>query len=880
MDLILTHENADFDAVAAQLAMHRLTPDAVPVLPLRQNRNVQHFMECYGSELPFVLLKDLKRPKVSRVFLVDTQHVQTMRGMSRRTPVLVTDHHAITQPVRPNWELTVDQVGATTTILVERLVAQQTALTSIEATLLALGIYEDTGSLSYSATTPRDLYAAGWLLAHGAQLDLVREFLQHPLSAGQFELYNLLLAHTQTYPLAGETIIIATAAAPEPVEEIATLAHRLRDLLNPSAIFLLVDMGTHIQMVARSSTNAVDVGLIAAHWGGGGHSRAAAAILKDSSLESARANLLDLLKTDMHPPVTVGDLMSHGVRTLSPGVKVGEADARMRRYGYEGFPVVKRGHIVGLLTRRAVDRAMDHKMNAVPVERVMEAGDISVLPSDTLATVQQVMRTSGWGQIPVVDEDGVVRGVITRTDVIKNLGRIARAERRRDEIASLFSHALPPVLLALSREAGRVADSLGFRLYVVGGVVRDLLLGYPVEDLDFVVEGDAIQLTHALSGVFGGAARAHERFGTGKWILSSADWGRIAEMLGQSIASSVGLPTSIDFVSARTEYYAAPSELPEVEMSSIKHDLHRRDFTINTLAIRLDPARFGEMLDFYGGEADLEDRRIRILHSLSFVDDPTRIVRAVRLEQRLKFHLDPRTEDLIGHALPLLARVSADRVRHEIEAVLQEAVPEDSVRRLDELDVCTTLHSGWQWHAHMADGFRRLRGALAAPLWPELRGLDLAVPYFALWTLSLTIDSTTALCKRLHVRRRTSLIVERFHALAGGLTRLSRRCRPSAIDDLLHGSDDRVLIALWAVSTSQIARSQILDYATRIRHIAPATNGHKLHELGVQPGAAMGRILRALRIARLDGSVETDEQETVLLHKLVADESAKVVEIS
>ena len=227
-----------------------------------------------------------------------------------------------------------------------------------------------------------------------------------------------------------------------------------------------------------------------------------------------------------------------------------------------------------------------------------------------------------------------------------------------------------------------LAGELGFPLYAVGGFVRDLLLGHPNLDVDLVVEGDAIRLAQELARRLGGHVRSHRRFGTAKWILPDP----------LRAPTNGALPEALDFATARTEFYEHPTALPTVERSSIKQDLHRRDFTINTLAIRLTPDRWGELLDFYGGRKDLDDRLIRVLHSLSLVEDPTRILRAARFEQRFGFQIEPRTAELIGNALDLLDRVSAERVRHELELLLAETEPERAFCRLAELNVLTVLN--------------------------------------------------------------------------------------------------------------------------------------------------------------------------------------------
>ncbi len=870
----MTHDNADFDAVASCLAAHKLMPDALPVLPQRINRNVRHFMALYWDELPFVRYRDLPKEDVRHITLVDTQALQTPRGMSDETVIQVIDHHTLRDGLDPSWQVWVEETGAAVTILVERLQQQHIPLTAIEATLLLLGIYEDTGSLTYATTTPRDAYAAAWLLEQGALLDVVQEFLQHPLSEEQLATLERLQETAEMIDVEGYSVVIATAEAPEMTEEVATLAHKLRDLLDPDAVFLLITLSEHVQLVARSSVDAIDVGQVAEHFGGGGHNRASAAIIRDRSLAEAADDLRRYLREHIQPALTVADLMSWGVQTLPPDARARDADREMRRYGYEGFPIVKGGRVVGLLTRRAVDRAMDHGLDGIRVDQIMDAAEVTVRPGDSIATLQQTMMQSGWGQVPVIDDDGQIIGVVTRTDLIKHMGHASPTPARRAEITQLLQRALPPLLMALVLELGRTADEMGFDLYVVGGFVRDLLLHQPTTDVDFVVEGNAIELTRALRQRFGGDTRSHSRFGTGKWLLSAAVWRRIAKALGvDDLSGFDNLPAHIDFASARTEFYNAPTVLPEVERSSIKHDIHRRDFTINTLAIRLDPRHFGQLLDFYGGEADLRAGVIRVLHSLSFVDDPTRILRAARFEQRLHFEIEPRTEELIHHAVPLLDRVTGDRLKHEIELILHEEEPERVFFRLADLGVLEHIHPQLVYDDWLLSACRALRYAVQAPLWPELGdGFDLELPYFALLTYRLPLSAIHEVCKRLHVRRRTVDMLVRVARLRERMDEIGGPLRPSALDRLLRGTTDDVLVTLWAAAPTARARDHILDYARRLRTIKPVTTGNTLRKRGLPPGPIYGEVLERLRNAWLDGEISTPAEEQALLDELLAEE--------
>lgn len=313
--------------------------------------------------------------------------------------------------------------------------------------------------------------------------------------------------------------------------------------------------------------------------------------------------------------------------------------------------------------------------------------------------------------------------------------------------------------------------------------------------------------------------------------------------------------------------------MPEVERSSIKHDLHRRDFTINTLALRLDPPGFGILLDFYGGESDLRGRRIRVLHSLSFVDDPTRILRAVRLEQRLGFQIDPRTTELIGHAVPLLERVSGDRIRHEIELIFDEARPELALRRLEALGVLHMLHPELTCSDRVSTYFADLRQAAGQTLWPELASIDLELPYYALLTLPLSWEAARSVSRRVRVQRKTLDMQERVHALKPAIEDLTHPMPPSRVDSLLSSANDIVLVSLWAAAPPGPARDQIVTYAGQLRHMAPRTDGEALKARGLRPGPHFGAILRDLRAALLDGQIAGPEQEAELLERLFAEHS-------
>jgi tRNA nucleotidyltransferase (CCA-adding enzyme) len=658
-----------------------------------------------------------------------------------------------------------------------------------------------------------------------------------------------------------------------------------------------------VQVVARSSTDSVDVGNIAGELGGGGHDRAAAAPVRGLSVAQVRERVIGLCHSHSRPAVTVRQLMSLGrPQTLNARTPINKAAKLMRRYGHEGYPVVE-SHpdggetLLGMITRQEADRTVGHGLGAAPVIKYMREGNYTVTPDDSVATLRQLMLTSGWGQIPVVNSTGELIGIVTRTDLIKLWDRREGQTAGRSSIGHRLQDALPPISLHLLRVASKEAAKLGFNAYVVGGFVRDLLLHdtawrVPALDMDIVIEGDAIQLGEQLQSRFGGRLVTHRRFGTAKWLLDNGDHPVNREKLLGDLAGDPAedLPDFIDLVSARTEFYTAPTALPTVERSSIKLDLHRRDFTINTLAVNLHPDQWGEMLDFYNGMADLEQGRIRVLHSLSFVDDPTRILRAVRYEQRFSFHIGPRTLQLLHDAVELLDKVSPARVRHELDRILQEATPEKTLARLDELGVLAQLHPDLGLTPWVADGFRSLRAAMAdldqtTAFAPDSLGAIRAIPmeryYWGVLVYPIPqtplvhanqpalqdgeADPDQALAERLGLRRETAGLVADLRKL-------------QAQRDLLHRPDllpSQVVAALGRIGPAARFLFRMLEPEPRVRHyldsfeqtwrhVDPELDGQDLQRLGIRRGPIFRTILTALRDARLDGRIHSRAQEEAL----------------
>ncbi len=882
MKLILTHEQADLDALASMLGARLLDEEAFALLPRNINRNGLDFIKKYQAELGFSHLNDLPYDTISHIMLVDTQSLVTLKGLHAGTKINVIDHHPRKEGVNPDWEVEISRTGACATLLVEKLKAASIPISSIQSSLLLAGIYEDTGSLGYSTTTSRDLIAAAYLLEKGADLNLIGNYLNPPLTSAQQLLYDRLMRNMQSHSIQNQTILTAKANAMDVNDEISSVAHKLRDFLDPDALLLFVLTKQGIRLVARATTDAVNVSKIAAAFGGGGHARAASALIRPegrlsqdemaTQLDQTYEQMLSDLPNYVKPLISVRHIMSKNPLILTPDTPIDEVARLMQRYGFEGYPVVGNGKIVGLLNRRTVDRALSHKMS-LPASSLMDAGDISVHPDDSLETLQKLMATSNWGQIPVVDaQSGAIVGIVTRTDLIKTRS-ILKLQPDKAKMIKLVKQAISPARLALLLAIANEADRQHIPIYIVGGFVRDLLLGLPSLDFDIVVEGDAIYFVKSLVKNFGGRSISHSRFGTAKWYLHE-DRERIAAKLQvDQVVDPSQLPEHLDLITARTEFYEKPAALPTIESSSIKMDLHRRDFTINTLALRLDGEHFGKIFDFWGGLSDLNDRKIRVLHALSFVDDATRLMRAVRFEQRFNFEIEERTLALLKESLPLLEETSGTRLRHELELILAEPKAEAMFTRMNDLGILKAIHPALTWSAKIGKKLTQLDALKIPPGWDlpqQVERLSLKQALgFIYWLCELSTDDLENV--RLHLRLPSKLVhqIHQVSALQADLAELSK-LKPSQVYHRLIGLPKLVIFAVYFDHQGSEEAPCLAAFVKDFAKVQPNITGLDLRERGLQPSPRYAEIITILRDGWLDGRIQNRAEEEEVLKELLA----------
>ena len=843
--VIATHGNTDFDAFAALLAARRLYPDAVACLTGSLNRNVREFYRLHADELNLVDASRLELTAIRRLIVVETTHAARLgelEAIARDPDVekVVFDHHAGEAPDWASIERTVvSEDGALTTTLVGVLAEREIAVTPLEATAFALGIHEDTGSLTYPTATQRDAEALAWCLRHGASQELLADFLHTSLTEEERELLGAILEQLEPRTLAGVEVLVGAVAWPRYVDGVSNLAHKVVDLTDCKALVLLVELEGRVFCVARTRTHEVDAAAIAGLLGGGGHAQAASAIFR-GSLDEARRRLDEGLEQVVREPLSARQLMSTPARTLAPEETVARALVACQRNNQSGILVADGDRLVGVVSREDLDRAVAHGLSHAPVKGIMSTQVATCDETTPLAELQRLL-SGGDDRVAVLRDDRIV-GVVTRSDLLRALGeQAAPAERAgpmlTDELARL--ERLQPVFEAVA------AVSEPFEgVYLVGGTVRDILLGERSFDVDIAVEGDAIALAQALADALGGRVRAHQKFGTAVVIY--------------------GEDERVDVVTARTEFYDAPAALPTVEHASIREDLFRRDFTINAMAVSLKGADLGRLVDPFGGRRDLEAKTIRVLHNLSFIDDPTRIFRAVRYENRYGFRMDDHTQRLARGCIEmgLVGDLSSARLRDELEALLEEGEIEHSILRLAELGADRAIHPHLTADAEAVALIRRLR---------ELRDrYELEIPSWRLGLAALARklppDEVYDWLQRLKVRRRDA------EQVAAAVT-----VGPRMVERLQKGAEPAEVVALadpyapdaplFALALADL--EPLHEYFERLRDVRLEVSGADLAELGLEESPRVGEILGELRRRKLNGELDGRDSELAAARELI-----------
>lgn len=881
MQLVVSHNNMDFDSLAAQFAVTKLNPTARMVLSFPLFGNVREYLTLYRSNLPIVQIKYVDLEQVSKLFIVDCQHsdrleplVQKLLGEKR--PYSVFDHHdldsdGLGRGAQP--DSIIESVGAATTLLVERICQKKIPLSPFEATLLLLGIYEDTGCLTYSGTTSRDATCVAHLLKNKADLNVANEYMRAKLNDEQLVLLQEMIKAANILDVSGNRIVIVSASRSDYIDGLASMTRKLMELESANAAFSVVKMRDRVHIVGRSDTPSIDVRTIVRQFSGDGHAGAGSAVVKGLPVEKVVESLTDLVRNNVRPEITAEQLMVSPVRTIKSDTTMDEAGRIMIRYGIDGLVVAEESGVIGVISRRDVDQAVHHKLAHAPVSGFMSHPVISVSPETPLSEIQRLLVRNDIGRLPVLDSANHLLGLVSRREVLINLygeqgaisllpgslgangnskfpDTITEHQKRVIDLHSRLE-GLDEDNLWLFHTIGEIASAQNMVAYVVGGAVRDLLLGLEHFDLDFVIEGSAIALADKLAKIHPDrfeVTTKHDRFQTATVNFKAK-----------------GL-REVDLSTARSEFYEYPAALPTVEPSGLEQDLFRRDFTINALALCLNPDRFGKVIDLFDGLEDLQARTVRVLHQFSFIEDPTRIVRAARFASRLGFTLEKNTSEQAKRAIDMgiFDNLGGIRIKKEIKLVLE------SEQRLAGLDILAKLGAKLRYldeELEYGSQERKLirRGEQLLERYPIN---DPWLVYLALLLGRLSPDRLYHALDRLHLAGEDKEIVTRGLELITNLAGQGKNLKRSEIYALLRGTPDASLaIAACQARPGSVVRRMVRVYFEELKHVATSLSGRDLLNMGFPEGPPIGQALQALLNARLDGLVSSRKEELEFIAK-------------
>ncbi len=864
--IITSHVNTDFDAVASMLAAQKLYPGSVIIFPGSQEKSLRDFFISSTSYLfNMTDQASIDFSKVSKLVLVDTRQKSRLTQVSdllnkKNLKIDIYDHHpSMKGDITGSFEI-IRKTGATTTILSTLLQEKKIVPSPEEATIMALGIYEDTGSFTYSSTTKEDLEQAAFLLSCGANLNTIVNFVVKEIKSEQVIWLNELLNEMTLHKINGVDIHISVISSPTYITDLATIVQKVVRMENLDIFFAVVLMDNKINIIARNRIPEVDVGKILSGFGGGGHSYAAFAKVDNQTPAQVEIKLLERLQKEVKSIQIATHLMASPAITVEPDTDCKKAGSLMTRYNINSLLVVdkNKNSYEGYITRQVIEKTLYHNLSHLPVKEYMNSETRYISSDADVSQIENIIIEAKHRILPVID-NGLIKGVITRTDLLNYLVQHNKTLKKNDtelgvkknakkrQIENILYQRLDNRIKLLLQNIGQTGNELGLNMFVVGGFVRDLLLNRQIEDIDIVVEGDGIEFARVYAQKEGCRINTHKKFGTAVIIFPDN--------------------FKIDVASARLEYYTMPAALPIVENSSIKLDLARRDFTINTLAISLNPDNFGTMIDYFGGTRDLKDKTIRIIHNLSFVEDPTRIFRAIKFSNRFGFKIGKVTSNLIQNAIRIdcFKNLSGLRVLSELKQIFEEENPIPAIRTMETYGLEKVLHENLTIIPNTYQLFESVNKILS---WHDLLYVDEQYPRWSVYFMALlnrcSFNVCEQICTRLNfpLKERGILFDMRYKAEKQLLLLENSSCfsKQDLYWALINFKTEYILY-MMALCKNEAVKKAISNFYTHQRDIKPYIKGRDLLKIGLKPGPVFTTILNQILNAKLDGQLKTKKEE-------------------
>lgn len=864
MNIVITHINPDFDAIASAYAAYKLYNCNHIALCSNMENNVYKYIEDNEFKINIKQYNDKTYKEITKIDnLIITDCNQKARLgklaclLDIAENIIIYDHHNKNSCDIETDNKNIYEIGAVTSLMVEILQNKNIDISKEEATFLALGIYEDTGLLTFSKTKEKDALSLAYLISKNADTTLANDYIQRELSNIQVMLLNELLLNLSIITIGGVDVAYSFATVDEYIDEAALITHKLMAIEGLSSLFTLISTGGRLVLIGRSNDDRVNVLSIVSQFGGGGHSVAGSAIIKDKMIAETLEMLKYVIRETVKPVKTIKEIMTTHVKYVESDAILKDAVDLTMKFNLNYMPVLENNKTIGIISRKDILHGVKHGLEYESINNIMQTEFEIVNPETPFYEAEAIMVYGNQKLLPVENNKGIV-GVVTRTDLLRLMHediilQSKYADKKRSQfgilknrnVKALMQDNLDKNILSILKNIGDLAEELNYKAYVVGGFVRDLLMDKKNFDIDIVVEGDGTKFASYFAKKYKGKAFIHQKFKTAVVTMENG--------------------FKIDFATARTEYYITPAAAPEVVESSVKSDLFRRDFTINAMAVRLDGSQFGNLLDYFMGQKDIQDKKIRVLHSLSIVDDPSRALRAIRFAVRFGFEIGSHTERLLKHAqsLDLYNRIIGLRKFLELQYILQEENYLQALQLLNKYDILKIYSEKIRYDDELTAKFKRGENLYN---WYKIqfeKDIDIWRLRFNILFFIVKGDEYVKFIDNLELPGKLALMLKNDHKYmeyANGLFKRYKDHKPSFIYGVCLNLSTESALALAAVM-GESKQDIIKDYMTVYKDVKISLNGNDLIKLGVKKGPDVKKYLDILLKAKLDNIINTKEDE-------------------
>lgn len=853
MQVIFLVEGSDLDSLSSAVAYCILNENSYISLPDNYSKTVKLVLPIFKKEIK--IIKKIP-PNIEKAIFVDTSSIEKIKTTIEKhnldfenTQIEIFDHHTVEKIKNKNFlsniKYSLFLYGACTTHFVFEIEKKSITLTKQQATLIALGIYEDTGSFRYAGTTPEDIKALYILSKFGLDYDIINQILTKKFDEKTLHILENLIDNLQIVFVNGQKIGLSLTYINDYVPDISSYFNNIKELLQLDAVLAVLSTKNKNFIIGRSNNDEINVGYILSFLGGGGHKRAGSATVKGLTGNETIEYLHTIIDNILGKSQKVEDIMHKNFCVVSKDTKI--IDLKDIKTPI-CIVVDKNEKFLGIIFEKDIKYAIKHNLENLTAFDFAISDIYTLSLKQKISEVEKQILTVAQEIFPVLDRQKPV-GIISKIDIIKALHssefdsekEVFISRRRmipkhydfRKKLEKFFDKKIINTL----NNIGKLAKKLNMRAYLVGGIVRDIILNKEIgNDIDIVVEGDAIKL-------------AKEFARQGNYSLLKFD-----EFLTAKVKT---LNLKIDFATARKEIYEYPGAYPKVKKASIKEDLSRRDFTINTLAIDITADNFGIMLDYFNGYKDIKDKVIRILYQLTFIEDPIRILRAVRFAGRFNFKIGKTTEKLLKIAVDqkLLDVAPTGRINLELNLTFNEAKVIEIINLMDKYKILHSLFPNFFLSEEKKEFLEKTKNYITMFEEFFLQKIDNPKVYLTVLLYHLPLEVSYQVLKKYHFEN-VFKTLEEFLLV---INKIKPQQKSSEIYEIIKNLSKETKVLIVSYFDEELSK-KIIDIVKKIEEKKLIISGKDLKSLGLKPSPKFAEIIDIVFKAYLDGRIK-DKKE-------------------